>query len=213
MLTAQRAFGGEDASDTLAAVLRAEPDWTALPAPVRWFLDWSRDARFVLYHEDDPKTGSDVWALPMTGSDRQPIVVANTPFSELTAQFSPDGRFVAYDTNESGQFQVVVQPFPNPTEKWPISIGGGTAPRWRHDGKELYFINPDGRLMAALVRTSTSSFDADAPVALFQTRMINNAYKQQYAVAADGRFLINQMVEDAPSPITLILNWKPRSTG
>jgi Tol biopolymer transport system component len=178
----------------------------------RWFLDWSRDARFVLYHEDDPKTGSDVWALPMTGSDRTPIAVANTPFSEMTAQFSPDGRFVAYDTNESGQFQVVVQPFPNPTEKWSISIGGGTAPRWRHDGKELYFINPEGKLMAALVRTSTSSLDADAPVPLFQTRMLNNAYKQQYAVSADGRFLINQLVEDAPSPITLILNWKAGPT-
>jgi eukaryotic-like serine/threonine-protein kinase len=86
-------------------------------------------------------------------------------------------------TNESGQFQIVIQPFPNPAGKWTISTGGGTAPRWRHDGKELYFIDPEGKLMAALVRASTSSFDAEPPVPLFQTRMIKNVYKQQYAVS------------------------------
>jgi len=177
----------------------------------RWPLDWSKDAQFLLYHEDDSKTGSDVWALPMTEGDRKAIAVANTRSWELTAAFSPDGRWVAYDTNESGQFQIVVQPFPNPTGKWQISTDGGTAPRWARDGKEVYFVNAEGKLMAAPVRIAASSFDYDAPVPLFQTRIYNNVYKQQYAVAADGRFLINQVMEEAsPTPITLLLNWKAR---
>jgi serine/threonine protein kinase/Tol biopolymer transport system component len=174
----------------------------------RWPLDWSKDGRFLLYHEDDPKTGSDIWALPMTGSDRTPIVVARS--ATVTGQFSPDGRWVAYDTNESGQFQIVVQPFPNPSGKSQISTGGGTTPRWRVDGKELYFIGPDGKLMASLIHASASSFEAETPVPLFQTRMNNISSKRQYAVASDGRFLINQILDDASgTPITLILNWKP----
>jgi Tol biopolymer transport system component len=176
----------------------------------RWPLDWSKDGRFLLYHEDDPRTGSDIWALPMTEGNRTPIVVANTPFAELTGQFSPDGRWVAYDTNESGQMQVVVQPFPNPRGKSQISTSGGMAPRWRADGQEVYFIATDGTLMAAVVHASASSFETEAPVPLFHTRMNNIGTKQQYAVAPDGRFLINQIMEDASAtPITLILNWKP----
>ena len=90
--------------------------------------------------------------------------------------------------------------------------GGGTAPRWRHDGKEVYFVDPEGKLMAAVVRASTSSFDTESPVPLFQTRMYNLPFKQQYAVSADGRFLINQVMEDvSAAPITLVLNWKPGS--
>src|SRR5262249_54553510 len=76
--------------------------------------DWSKDGRFLLYAEDDPKTGPDLWALPMTASDRKPIAIANTPFEEINGQFSPDGHWVAYQTSESGQFQIVVQSFPTP---------------------------------------------------------------------------------------------------
>jgi len=163
-----------------------------------------------LYFNQDPKTGGDLWAMPMTGNDHKPIVVANTPFEERTAQFSPDGRWVAYDTNESGRFQIVVQPFPNPTGKWQVSTTGGIQPRWSKDGNELYFIAPDGKLMAATIHTSESSFGAGRPEALFQTRMNLNPYKHSYAVSADGRFLINQLVnESATTPITLLLNWHP----
>jgi len=92
----------------------------------------------------------------MTGEDRKPIAVANTAFAERTGQISPDTRFVAYDTDESGQLQVVVQTFPTPTGKWQISSGGGIYPRWRPDGKELYFVAPDGKMMAALVHASAA---------------------------------------------------------
>jgi len=115
----------------------------------------------------------------MTGNDRKPVAVATTSFEERNGQFSPDGRWVAFETNESGSFQMVVQPFPNASGKWQVSTGGGTYPRWRADGKELYFIGPDGKLMAA-------------------------------TVSSDGRFLINQVLDDpSATPITLILNWKP----
>src|SRR5205823_3618722 len=105
--------------------------------------DWSHDGRFLLYSEQDPKTSTDLWALPMTGPDKTPLPIARTSFEESNGQFSRDDRFVAYETNESGQFQIVVQPFPQPTGKWQVSLHGGTQPRWRADGKELYFIGAD----------------------------------------------------------------------
>jgi len=152
--------------------------------------------------------------LPITAKDRRPRVVANTPFEERNGQFSPDGRWVAYETNESGTFQIVVQPFPEPSGKWQVSTNGGVQPRWRADGKELYFIAPDDKMMSVPVTASGSSFEAGTPVALFQTRIVGGvpaAYKPQYAVSRDGRFLINQLVETSTTaPITLILNWRPK---
>src|SRR5262249_45937241 len=134
----------------------------------KWPEDWSRDGRFLLYHVTDPKSGFDEMALPLTGDDRKPIVIANTPFGEESGQFSPDGRLVAYQTNESGKNEIVVQSFPNPTDKLQVSTGGGVAPRWRSDGKELYFVAPDNKLMAATLRSSTHSIDFDRPIPLFQ---------------------------------------------
>jgi Tol biopolymer transport system component len=173
--------------------------------------DWSKDGRFLLYQEADAKTGVDLWALPVTGSDRKPIVIAKTPFNEHGGQFSPNGHWVAYQTNESGEFQIVVQPFPEPTGKWQVSTSGGTQPRWRADGKEIYFIAPDGKLMAASVTTQGATFAPGTPVALFPASPAGGGtVKQQYAVSRDGRFLISQPVESATAPITLILNWKPK---
>jgi Tol biopolymer transport system component len=172
--------------------------------------DWSKDGRFLLYLEQDPKTGADLKVL-QEGNDRKTVVVANTPFDERHGQFSPDGRWVAYATNESGRFEIVVQAFPEPASKWQVSTGSGTEPRWRADGRELYFIAPDEKLMAASITTSGGTFAAAAPVALFQTRFSGGgAVTQHYSVSRDGRFLILQPVEEAvTSPITLLLNWKP----
>jgi Tol biopolymer transport system component len=174
--------------------------------------DWSRDGRFVLYGESGPKTGRDLWALPMTDGDHKPIEIVKTQFDELNGQFSPDGRWVAYETNESGPFQIVVQPFPVASSKSQVSISGGSQPRWSADGKELYFIAPDGKMMAAQVNVSGGTFTASTPVALFQASPVAGAgsNKQQYAVSRDGRFLINQSADSsAATPITLILNWRP----
>jgi serine/threonine protein kinase/Tol biopolymer transport system component len=174
-------------------------------------LDWSKDGRFLLYVDLEPKTARDLWTLEMTGSERKSRVLINTPFEERNGQFSPDGRWVAYETNESGQFEIVVQPFPEPTGKWQVSTNSGTQPRWRADGKEIYFIAPDGKLMAAPVTVSGSTFEAGTPVALFLTRIasVGATLKHQYVVSGDGRFLINTVLDDDASPITLLLNWKP----
>jgi serine/threonine protein kinase len=173
--------------------------------------DWSKDGRFLLYLELDPKTGRDLWALPITGNNRKPILVANTPSDELKGQFSPDGHWVAYQTNESGRFEIVVQPFPEPTSKWQVSTGGGIQPRWQNDGKELYFVAPDGKLMAASITTG-ATFAAGIPTPLFSvTPESALSTKQQYTVSRDGRFLISQPVDSSTTPpITVILNWKPK---
>src|SRR3989475_1972864 len=174
--------------------------------------DWSGNGQFLLYSDTDPKTGRDLWALPMSGTDRKPIEVVRTPFEELNGQFSPDARWVAYETNESGRFEIVVQPFPVPTGKWQVSTGGGIQPRWRADGKELYFIAPDGKLMAASITAAGATFSTGTPVPLFPVGLVPGlgANNQQYAVSRDGRFLINQRVETSTTaPITLLLNWKP----
>jgi WD40-like Beta Propeller Repeat len=178
--------------------------------------DWSRDSRFLLFMVVDPKTRGDLWALDMTNNQRTPRAVVNTPFVETNGQFSPDGHWLAYETNESGRFEIVVVAFPDPTDIWRVSKTGGTQPRWRADGKELYFVAPDGQLMAAPItiapRTGGSKFDVGAPVPLFRTRLVAGAAanaRVQYAVARDGRFLISQPEESATTPLTLLLNWKP----
>ena len=114
--------------------------------------------------------------------------------------------------NESGRFEVVVQSFPDVGGKWQISTAGGVAPRWRADGKELYFLAPDATMMAAPISAAGASFEAGTPVPLFRSRIVEAgsaaATRPQYAVARLGRFLINRPAADTTaSPITLILNW------
>jgi len=178
-------------------------------------VDWSPDGRFVLFMTTDPRTGWDLWAVPMTG-DHKPFAVANTPFDERGGQFSPDGRWVAYQSNESGRFEIYVQPFPVAGGKSQVSTAGGIDPRWRRDGREIFFMAPDDTLMAAPIRTTGSSFEAGSAVGLFHVRRVTGGmanFKQQYAVSRDGRFLFNVPVDDPSAvPITLILNWKPALT-
>ncbi len=177
-----------------------------------WPNDWSSDGRFLLYRVTDPKTGPDVWALPMTGADRKPVVVANSPGAESAGQFSPDGRLVAYETNESGRFEIVVQTFPEPGGKWQLSTAGGRQPRWRADGKELYFIAPELTMMAVTVASSGTTLERGKTVALFPSKIGGSVDKAQYAVARDGRFLVNQAREGTGvAPITLIQHWNPEA--
>ena len=177
-------------------------------------LSWSPDGRFVLYQRADSKTGTDLWVLPMTG-DRKPLAVVQTPMDQPGGDFSPDGRWLAYESNESGRMEVYVQPFPEAGGKWQASMAGGTQPRWRRDGKELYYVAPDARLVAVPVAVSPDgrTLDLGVPAPLFRTRLASGAGviagRPEYAVAPDGRFLMNTVVEDtAPSPITVVLNWE-----
>jgi len=128
--------------------------------------------------------------------------------------FSPDGRWVAYQSNESGRLEVYVRPFPGPGGQWQISTRGGIQPRWSTNGKELYYIAVDGTLMAAANAVRGAALEPGVPAALFQPRIFgggtNANNKQQYDIASDGRFLINITTDDAAaSPITLLQNWHP----
>jgi len=180
-------------------------------------LDWSRDGRLLLYSSQDPKTGTDLWALPMTG-ERTPFVVLQTRFDETEGQFSPDGRWLAYVSNESGRDEIYVQAFPDAGGKWQISASGGLQPRWRRDGQELFFVAPDNRLMAAPIRVApgTKALQVGAPVPLFTTKLATGVNivpagfqaRAQYAVAADGRFLMNIFSDErVTAPITIVQNW------
>ena len=172
--------------------------------------DWSLDGRFILYRDQDPKTGSDLWALPLTG-DRKPQPVLQTPFEEVQGRFSPDVKWIAYVSSESGTPQVYVQSFPASGTKYQISSGGGYQPRWRSDGKELFFISAGWEMMAVEVSTSKDGvFQAGVPRKLFQANPISiTAHRNSWDMTPDGqRFLINSgSTTTAIAPITMVLSW------
>jgi len=179
---------------------------------------WSRDGRFIVYTELDPKTKYDLWVLPTGGAaaDRKPIPFLRTEFNELFGQLSPDSHWMAFTSDRSGRREVYVRPFPPGDGEWTISITGGEQPRWRGDGKELFFEAADGKMMAVPVKTATGirpSFEAGTPVALFDAHMVHNAGNNQiqYDVAADGkRFLIDTTGGSgvaATPPLTVVTNW------
>jgi serine/threonine protein kinase len=177
--------------------------------------DWSKDGRFVLYRSSDPQNGWDIWALPLDGS-RNSLSVARTRFDERDGQFSPDAKWVAYQSNESGRFEIYVQPFPAPGGKATVSSDGGAQVRWRTDGKELFYVAFDNRLMAVPVQVAPNSetLDVGAPIPLFTTQIggaVQGANRQQYMVSSDGqRFLMNTVVDEVTSPIVVLLNWQAK---
>jgi serine/threonine protein kinase len=171
---------------------------------------WSRDGRFLLYEHFDSKTQSDIWALPLDQNGKpngKEFPVVRTDADEAGGKFSPDGKWVAYTSNESGRAEVYVQSFPVPIQKSRISSDGGYYPVWRPDGNELFYVSA-GHLMAVSIRPSAHGLlEPGAPSALFPTRLGPGF---EYGVSADGkRFLMNTIIQDASmSPIALILNWK-----
>jgi Tol biopolymer transport system component len=175
----------------------------------KWPSDWSKDGQYVAYTSFGPKTKLDLWVLPMFG-DRKPFPFLQTSFNEDGSRFSPDGHFIAYYSDDSGSYEVYVQPFPASGAKWQISSGGGMQPRWRRDGKELFFIDPKRNLIAVEVNLSQGSFEAGVPKTLFQTHTIGySGPRNLYECSGDGqRFLINSLQSDAGSiPVTVVVNW------
>jgi serine/threonine protein kinase/Tol biopolymer transport system component len=169
--------------------------------------DWSRDGRFILYENVDPKNGPDLWVLPLFG-DKKPQPFLQTPFSETIARFSPDGKWIAYQSNESGRGEVFVQSFPPSGGKWQVSTSGGFSPRWRGDGKELFYAASDRSIMSVEVKAG-STFEVGSTKALFAAPLEAANVENRYEVSADGqRFLFNTLSGDAASmPITVVVNW------
>lgn len=180
--------------------------------------DWSSDGRFLLFRGLDPQTGFDLWILPVS-SDKKPFPFLKTSFEERDGQFSPDGKWVAYQSNESGRPEIYAQPFPGPGRKFQISTNGGAQPRWNENGKEIFYVSLDSKMMAAVMKLSPDgrSLETGTPEVLFPLRIAGGPVpainsQQQYAVSSDGQqFLVNLARDEGPtSPITLILNWSPK---
>lgn len=170
----------------------------------------SPDGKWLLYSKDDAKARMDLWALPLTpspgGAKAEARVFLQTRFSEYHGQFSADGQWVVYQSNESGNFEVYVAPFPGPGGKRQISSGGGTRPRWRRDGKEIFYCTIDGRLMAAEVAARNGTLEVGRVQNLFDD--IDTAHGSAYDVSADGqKFLVVDDGVSGTRPLTLLQNW------
>ena len=184
----------------------------ATPAHER-LSDWSRDGKYLLYHLDDPETGFDLWYLERNedGSGWEPHPFLQTPSREYVPRFSPDGRYVAYVSDESGQSEVYVQPFPEGGRKVTVSSNGGTKVRWSRDGKELFYV--EGQTLVAVSVSSGSSFSVGLATRLFEHQGLRPGDNYApYDVSADGqRFILAEpvgLVADGPEPsIRVVQNW------
>ena len=154
--------------------------------------DWSRDGKYLLYHVNDPETGGDLWYLERNedGSGWEPHAFLQTPFNQFVPRFSPDGRYVAYVSYESGQVEVYVQPFPEGGRKVTVSSNGGTKVRWSRDGKELFYV--EGQTLVAVSVSSGSSFSVGSATRLFEHPVLRPGFNYApYDVSADGqRFIL-----------------------
>ncbi len=167
----------------------------------------SHDGRWVAFMHQGEKTGWDIWGMPLQG-DRKPFPVVQTQFVEVEPQLSPDGKWLAYSSNESGAFETYVTPFPGGGAKWQVSTSGGGAPRWRGDGKELYFYSNRTRLMAVDVAAEGTSVTLGTPHELFAASA-QDGPTGPYDVTRDGKkFLINSyFTSDGTESLTLVVNW------
>ncbi|HEX9655605.1 MAG TPA: protein kinase [Bacteroidota bacterium] len=179
--------------------------------------DWSPDGKFILVERQDPRTKFDLWVLPVDGS-MKPVPVAESEYDEWLGKFSPDGRWIAYASNESGRYEVYVRSFSYSEQntlvgKWQVSTNGGGQPHWRRDGKELYYISPDKTLMAVPIKGLTT-FEYGTAHALFRTDVDNFDAPNRYVVAKNGQqFLINIPMEEVnQSPSTITVNWTAEVT-
>jgi len=185
--------------------------------------DWSPDGRFLLYTDVDPKNQGDIWILPdplNKSGARKPVPFLQTPFDESQAQFSPDGRWVAYTSNESGRYEIYLRPFPTPASesgvKWRVSSNGGRQPRWRRDGRELFYLEPAPprlQLMAIPVSPGPRPIAPDAtPRILFEYRArdyVPQLNTFTYSPSNDGqRFLVSAYADQDVRPtLNVMVNW------
>jgi DNA-binding winged helix-turn-helix (wHTH) protein/Tol biopolymer transport system component len=172
-------------------------------------FDWSGDGRFLVYGLQKGSSRTDLWLLPMRGDDRKPVPFLESSFDEIQARVSPDSRWLAYASNESGALEVYLQTFPQPGQKRRVSTNGGAQPAWRGDGRELYYLAPDGRLMAVPVELGDRP-RIGVPQPLFQIELPAplDAYRNYYVVSRDGqRFLIDS-IQQSGGAIEVVEHWR-----
>lgn len=163
---------------------------------------WSSDGRYILYQSSNPQTSDDIWVLPLFG-DRKPLPVVQTPSLECCALFAPDAHAIAYQSWETGRSEIYLQAFMESSPKQRISIDGGTAVRWRADGKEIFFRSGDGRLMSVGISHEGQTLKAGPPVPLF------HLHTPAYTPAPDGQRFLVSVIKEPAAPITILLNWHP----
>jgi Tol biopolymer transport system component len=175
-------------------------------AEQKWPTDWSPDGRHLLYFTASP-SGYGLWALPLEG-DRKPFAVAVSKFNAIVGTFSPDGRYVAYESDESGRFEIYVQDFPQPRAKRQISTAGGRTPFWRRDGREMFYLSPRFEIMAVPIELRPS-FSAGTPNPLFAARLAGASVRARYNPTPDGqRFLLLEPGGLTALPVTtVVVNW------
>jgi dipeptidyl aminopeptidase/acylaminoacyl peptidase len=172
----------------------------------KYVSDWSRDGRYILFVSRSPGQPWDISALPMQGEPK-PFPVVKTTFSEMWATFSPDGRYIAYQSNESGRAEVYVHEFPEAVHKWQVSTQGGTEPFWREDGRELFY--RAGEQIMSVPLAAGAAFNAGVPVPVIKTRFATPAVRARYRPSPDGqRFIVlSALARDAEQPASVVLNW------
>jgi eukaryotic-like serine/threonine-protein kinase len=201
----------KSASGTGGEELLVESDLPTVP------MGWSPDGKFIVYTLRDPKTGFDVWILPM--GDKKPVPFLQSSFNERDPQISPNGKWIAYTSDETGRNEIYVRPFPTGEGKWQISSKGGFYPKWRRDGKELFYMETNAsprNVISVKVNPAGPTFEYGDPAVLFDSLYANSGHGSPYlafAVSPDGqRFLIPRPAgrDDqgtASAPITVVLNW------
>ena len=192
-----------------------DPEPLLKSSDAKYPMSWSPDGRFLLYRTSNPKTGKrDLWMLPLEG-EKTPFPLLSTDFNHGTGQLSPDGRWVAYTSDESGRDEVYVRTFSTESSttvsdegKWLVSTAGGGEPRWSRDGKRLYYLAPDRKMMAVEL-TTNPGFVASLPKALFQAPQRTATLPYAWDVTSDGkRFLFSAPADQTEAPFTVVLNWQ-----
>jgi Tol biopolymer transport system component len=198
-------FGREHLDLFEAAAGSLEPHTVLMNDGIaKWPVSWSRDGKFLLYVTNSPTTGNDIWVLPLTG-DRRPYSYLRTAASENWAAFSPDGKWVAYSSTDSGSIEVYVSPFPATGRRWRVSADGGSQARWRRDGREIFYLAPDRRVIAASVSVTGDEVVVNGFDPLFEIRHPYGAY-HAFDVTEDAtRFLVNTLVAGPGKPEVVAL--------
>ena len=174
-------------------------------SPARRPTDWSRDGRYIVAEQGGTTGG--IWVHPQFG-DKKPFAYGHPGFRENEAKLSPDGKWLAYWSNKSKRNEVYVVSFPTPEGEFQISTDGGRIPVWSRDGRELYFISADNKMMAVKINTAGGKFQASVPQPLFDVHMAAGLVPN-FDVSKDGRFLIPTVVgETSNVPMTVVLNWQ-----